>query len=324
MPPLVSIVVPCFNAAPWLNTTLESALSQTWPRCEVIVTNDGSTDGSGALLERFRDRGVVVLSQSNRGASAARNRALERAAGDYIQFLDADDLLATDKIEQQVATLSAAGGSYVAAGPWARFHDGPDSARFGQEAIWRDLSPVDFLVECALGELMFPPVAWLIPRVLCDAAGPWDESLSLNDDGEYMSRVLAHADGIRFSADARSYYRSGNPLSYGSRKSRAAAMSELRAWDSIAATLHSLEASERTALAAATGYQRFQASYYPEFGDLVAEAAAKERALGGGQYRFQGSRLYRAAVRTLGWKAAARGRRLAARLRQSQHSGAAR
>ena len=324
MPPLVSILVPCFNAAPWLTATLESALNQTWTRCEIIVVNDGSTDESAARLEPFRRHGVVVLSQPNRGASAARNRALTCATGDYVQFLDADDLLASDKIERQVATLAEGGARHVASGPWARFQGEVTAVRFAEERVWRNLSAVDFLVECALDELMFPPVAWLIPRALCDAAGPWDESLSLNDDGEYMSRVLAHSDGIRFSPDARAYYRSGNPLSYGSRKSREAAVSELRAWDSITATLRSLDDSDRSALAAATGYQRFQANYYPEFSDLVAQAAAKERALGGGQYRFQGGRLYRAAVRTLGWKAAVRGRRLAARLRRPQDSEAAR
>jgi glycosyltransferase involved in cell wall biosynthesis len=323
MRPLVSILVPCFNAAPWLTATLESALNQTWARCEIIVVNDGSTDNSEALLEPFRHRGVVVLSQPNRGASAARNRALEHATGDLIQFLDADDLLASDKVERQIATLSAAGPRHVASGPWARFHGDVTSARFTPEPVWRDLSAVDFLIECALGELMFPPLAWLVPRALCDAAGPWDGSLSLNDDGEYMSRVLAHSDGIRFSPEARAYYRSGNPLSYGSRRSRGAAESELRAWDGITATLRSLDPGDRSALAAATGYQRFQANYYPEFSDLIAQAAAKERALGGGRYRFQGGRLYQAAVRTLGWKAALRGRRLAARFRQPQDSGSA-
>src|ERR1051326_5639298 len=117
-PPLVSIIIPCFNAARWLPATLQSALAQTWPNLEVIVVDDGSTDHSAAIARRYegdRVRGVV---QPNAGAAAARNTGLRHARGEFIQFLDADDLLAPEKIAKQMEALLRAPAGAVASGPW--------------------------------------------------------------------------------------------------------------------------------------------------------------------------------------------------------------
>lgn len=119
---LVSILIPCYNAEPWLAETLESALQQTWKNTEIIVVDDGSSDGSLAVAKKFESNGVKVISQTNKGASAARNRALQEAQGDFIQYLDADDLLAPDKIERQMQLLDCDRNSdYIVSGAWARF-----------------------------------------------------------------------------------------------------------------------------------------------------------------------------------------------------------
>jgi glycosyltransferase involved in cell wall biosynthesis len=303
---LVSILIPCHNAARFLAETLTSALAQTWPATEIIVVDDGSTDGSLQELQRFAPLGVRVIEQTNKGAAAARNRALAASRGEFIQFLDADDLIGADKIATQIDVLRRAGVTKVSSCPWARFTTGTADARFTPEAVWRDLSAIDFLVTCALEELMFPPAAWLIPRSVCEAAGPWDETLSMNDDGEYMARVVAASEGIVFSEAGRVYYRSGNPLSYGSVVSERAADSELRAWDSIVETMTRVETSDRVKRAAATGYQRIQARYFGKVPAIVEQARQRERAYGRGAYRFTGGRLFRAAVDVLGWKTAMR------------------
>lgn len=97
MGPLVSVVVPCFNAERWLGAALDSALAQTWAPLEVIVVDDGSTDGSVDVARSFGDR-VTVLTGPNQGPSAARNRGLGVARGEHVQFLDSDDLLLPTKI----------------------------------------------------------------------------------------------------------------------------------------------------------------------------------------------------------------------------------
>ena len=86
--PLVSVLTAAYNAEPWL----ASGLGETHPNLEVFVVDDGSTDGTLAVARRFEGDRVRVVAQENRGACEARNRALREARGDYLQFLDADDL----------------------------------------------------------------------------------------------------------------------------------------------------------------------------------------------------------------------------------------
>jgi len=101
--PRVSIVITCFNYERYVGLALRSALEQTIPPLEVIVVNDGSTDGSAAVLAGFGDR-VTVINQENRGQIAATNRGYAAARGDIVMFLDADDLLRTDAIAAVVGT----------------------------------------------------------------------------------------------------------------------------------------------------------------------------------------------------------------------------
>ena len=93
MSPLVSILIPAYNAERWIAETIGSALGQTWPRKEIIVVNDGSTDQTLSVVQKFASKTVSVVTQENKGVCAARNKAYELCQGDYIQWLDADDLL---------------------------------------------------------------------------------------------------------------------------------------------------------------------------------------------------------------------------------------
>jgi glycosyltransferase involved in cell wall biosynthesis len=124
--PLVSILIPCFNAARWIDQAIKSALAQTWQKREVIVVDDGSTDGSLEIVKSF---GAQILWETgpNRGGNAARNRLLELARGDWLQYLDADDYLLPDKISQQMLFVAAHSGSDVVFGPvtlehWSERH----------------------------------------------------------------------------------------------------------------------------------------------------------------------------------------------------------
>lgn len=105
--PLVSVLVPLHNKAPWIASTIHSALDQTYPQIEVVVIDDGSTDGSGERVAALNDPRIRLLRRENRGANATRNELLDHAQGEFIQFLDADDLLAPNKIRLQVDGLLA-------------------------------------------------------------------------------------------------------------------------------------------------------------------------------------------------------------------------
>src|SRR4051794_15684167 len=102
MNPLVSILIPAYNSQEWIAETIDSALKQTWANKEIIIVDDGPKDQTLEIAKRYEPQGVRVVSQPNQGAAVARNTAFALAKGDYIQWLDADDVLDPHKIEYQI------------------------------------------------------------------------------------------------------------------------------------------------------------------------------------------------------------------------------
>jgi glycosyltransferase involved in cell wall biosynthesis len=133
----VSVVIPCYNGANFLRDTLRSVLAQTLPPLEVIVVDDGSTDDSAAIAESFGPP-VRVFRQPNQGESVARNRGIEEARGDWVAFLDADDLWLPEKLAEQ-AKLVAPGVGAVCSGNLARYSDGRE-VYHGTRPEWFDRS----------------------------------------------------------------------------------------------------------------------------------------------------------------------------------------
>lgn len=304
--PLVSIVVPCYNAEAWVAETLASALGQTWQDKEIVVVDDGSRDRSAEIVRGHASQGVRLIEQPNRGAAAARNAGLAASRGAYVQFLDADDLLAPDKIERQMARLAGAGPGTLASGAWGRFHGDAAAARFDRQANWRDLSGVEFLQVNYEELTMMHPAAWLAPRALLERAGPWNESLSLNDDGEYFARVALAADRILFCPEARSFYRSALPGSLSGRRDARALASLFRANELIVGHLLAADGSARSREAAAYAWKWTAFDLYPEAPDLSREAERRARDLGGSRRPFPAGGRFQVASRVLGWRLAKR------------------
>jgi glycosyltransferase involved in cell wall biosynthesis len=213
MTPLVSILIPAYNAAPWVGETIQSALAQTWPRKEIIVVDDGSRDDTLAVARRFASPEVKVVTQPNQGASTARNHALSLAQGEYLQWLDADDVLLADKIEIQMAAALAAGPEVLLSSAWGRFYYRPARAKFTPSPLWNNLSPVEWLQVKMETNSYIALQAWLTSRQLGDQAGRWDTNLSADDDGDYMARVVAASRRVDFVPGARSLCRMANPRS---------------------------------------------------------------------------------------------------------------
>ena len=212
--PLVSVIIPVYNAERYIDASITSALSQTWPRIEVIVIDDGSIDSSYELAKRHQADNVKILKQPNKGASSARNKGLEIAGGAYIQFLDADDLLSADKIAAQMAGLQKSPGN-IAVCSTVHFADGsaPEASKpseYEEEFLYNGDNPVDFLIRLMGGDdfraSMVQPAAWLTPREIINTAGLWNEDLTLDDDGEFFARVLLASAGIT-KTEGKIYYR---------------------------------------------------------------------------------------------------------------------
>src|SRR5689334_19611863 len=101
--PLVSVIVPAYNAEQFITKTVDNVFQQTWKSIELIIVNDGSSDRTSEVLEPYlKDGRLVYIEQQNQGSSTAKNMGLQRATGDFIQYLDADDLLSANKIELHV------------------------------------------------------------------------------------------------------------------------------------------------------------------------------------------------------------------------------
>lgn len=281
--PLVSVLIPAYNAERWIAETIRSALAQTWPRIEVIVVDDSSEDGTLAAARRFERQGVRVVSRPNGGAAAARNHAFRLSGGDYIQWLDADDLLAADKIERQLAALRPEDGPRtLLSGAWAYFAYRPGRATFVPTPLWQDLAPVEWLLLKMSLNLHMQTSTWLTSRELALAAGPWDESLTNDDDGEYFCRVLLASGGTRFVSESKVYYRKivSNSLSFiGSSPGKMRSL--LRSMRLHIGYLRSLEDSVRVREACLRYIQNWSAEFDPCLQDLREELAGMAAELGG-------------------------------------------
>src|SRR5208282_2500580 len=208
MKPLVSILIPAYNAEEFIADAIRSALAQTWRRKEIIVVDDGSRDGTAGVAQGFASQDVVVVSKENEGAAATRNHAFQLSQGEYIQWLDADDLLAPDKIERQLAALREGDSKrMLLSSSWGLFSYRTKHARFVPTSLWQDLMPVEWLLR-KMGENQHMQTAtWLTSRELAEAAGSWDTRLLVDDDGEYFCRVLLASEGTHFVPEARVYCR---------------------------------------------------------------------------------------------------------------------
>ena len=312
--PLVSVLTPCYNVAPWLEAAVASVRAQTWRRYEIILVDDGSTDDTLAVANRLAGPDLKVLHQPNGGQCSAFNAAFRHAQGDYIEYLDADDLLHPRQLEVQLNRLAALPPGWVASGAWCRFHRHEAEAVFQPEAVWRDLAPVDWLISSWSGGGMMHGAAWLAPRAVATAAGPWDERLSLINDFDFFSRLLLAGQGVAFCPDARSYYRSGLPGSLSGRISRRAWESAFLSTELGTRSLLAREDSPRTRHAAAINWQRLVYSAYPFVPDLVTRGEAEVRGLGGCELEMGGGSAFALLRGVFGWKLARRAQILGRRL----------
>jgi glycosyltransferase involved in cell wall biosynthesis len=306
--PLVSILIPAYNAERWIVHSLQSALEQTWINNEIIVVDDGSTDNTFSVARQFQSSSVKIVSQSNRGASAARNRALDLCQGDYIQWLDADDILAPDKIEKQLRkTQNKRSSQTLLSSSWSRFYYRLNKARRMENCLWYDLQPVEWIMRKMRENAWMAIESWLVSRELVEVVGPWDTTLSADDDGEYFCRLVCASDGIMFVPDSRSYVRKANldSLSKGL-ASKHRLESQFHSMRLQIRNVLNLEDSPRVRSACLTYLQRWLIHFYPARTNLVTQMEKLAVDLGG---HLEVPRLpwkYKWIQRLFGWDAAKR------------------
>lgn len=302
--PLVSVIIPVFNAVAYLPATLDTVLAQTYGHLEIVLVDDGSTDHTRELIERdYPDRRIHWLAQGNAGPAAARNYGFRHAQGEYIKFLDADDLINPEMIAQQLECALQDQQAIISA-QWGRFYqDDISSFRLNPESCWQTLPPLDWI--CRSWEKtasMTTPGIFLIPRQLIEKAGPWDEALTLLDDTEYFARTILQSSQVVFSSGSTLYYRSGLSQNVSSIKTEKGFRSAFRAFEKTTEAILAARKDPSTRLLCANIWQQFIYDAYPAQPGLVEAAEARLKKLGRPTLPFAGGLLARVLAPVIGWK----------------------
>ena len=303
----VSVVIPAWNAEQYIAETVRSVLNQSFSDFEVIVVNDGSTDGTVEAVAALSDSRIRLFSLTNCGQSAASNFGCRQARGRFLKFLDADDCLNPEHLEAQIRSIRDF-PDCVASCNWGYFRDDCTTVAARKEHVQRDYSNgLDWLVDCLeMDEGMMGAWLWLIPRDIWDRCGGWCEELSLNNDFDLSVRILLNSAGVRYAPDALYCYRKGVSGSLSGVYSRKGLQSALRTTQLGAANLLAAENSPRIRQICADRFQGWLFQFYPEHGDLVKAAEAAIAELGGSTKVPEGGTVQRLLTPVLGWKAVRR------------------
>lgn len=302
---LVSVIMPAYNAAPWIAEAVGSVLAQTWRELEVIVVDDGSKDATAEVVAGIGDSRVRLIRQENRGAAAARNLGFVESNGDFIQYLDADDLLTPDKLLRQMEVLESAPEGAVASCGWGRFTGEASEVVVNAEPVWRVEGPIEWLVLSLSGGGMMQPGCWLVPRILIERAGAWDERLCLHDDGEFFTRVLLQATRNCFVEGPLVHYRTVEG-SLSRRRSQRAVASAMEVCRSRHRHLLAVRDDALTRTALVQQYVQFAYEFHRDAPELVGEAFDAIRELGASPCKMPGGGMFRGLAAVLGFRNALR------------------
>jgi len=209
----VSIITPCFNAAPFIIDTLRSVQAQSFRDIEHIIVDDGSDDGSCDIINEFASRSPGRIRclplQSNRGGNYARNLGLAQAEGECYMFLDADDIILPDAIGNLMEVLSSSSAGFATC-RWDRLVQTRRNQweRIASEIPLPSENHDEALRDWLGGKTWVPPCALLWRREALERVGAWDDTLTMNQDGDIAMRALATGINITHSAETGALYRS--------------------------------------------------------------------------------------------------------------------
>lgn len=271
----VSIIIPLHNNVDFIDLTIKSCLSQSYKNIEIIVVENGSTDGSLEKVQAITDPRIQIFDIGKASPTIARNFGLSKSSGDYIQFLDADDLLSSNKISNQIRILKKAGSELLVSCGWAKFSGEISSAKLNPQTIWKDYGdPIKWLIDSWSGGGMMQTACWLTHRKIVERAGLWNEDLKQNpnDDGEFFCRVILKSNGILFDSEGIVYYREPNKNNVSENRSDEAVSSLLESFCSYEDEILKVEKSDRVKRALAYNYRRFIYEFYPRYPHLLKKA----------------------------------------------------
>lgn len=204
----LSVIIPCFNRVGLLANTLQSLLSQTLPADEIIVVDDGSTDGSSGVAEAF-GAPVRVIRQANAGPAAARNRGFHESSGEFIHFFDSDDLALPNKHEVQLHALERSGAD-IAYGPWVKGHISPSGFAPENHVLQQRGLPEGNLIKALLTHWSVVPHACLFRRSVVERIDGFPINLFGTEDQMMFLRCLLQGARVVHSPGTLELYRTND------------------------------------------------------------------------------------------------------------------
>ena len=281
--PKVSILIPLYNAEEYIVETIDSSLAQTYKNIEIIIVDDGSTDSGLNIAREYEEKyeNIQVDTQKNSGASTSRNRAFELSSGEFIQYLDADDILHPDKIRLQMKILLNEYERTLIFGKYGYFYKNIENID------WKNL-PVNknyddskqFLLDLWGSGMSIIPLMWLTPRQLIEESGGWNENISTNDDGEFFARVVYIASKVLYLEDSIGYYRRDNENSLSKQTSTKALQSNLKSFETYIELMKDDIDKPEVRRSLALAHSRFLYKIPPSHKDLILETKKKINNLG--------------------------------------------
>ncbi len=208
MTELVSIIIPCYNAEKWIGECIDSALSQTYSPIEVIVVDDGSTDASLSIIEKYGNK-IRWASYANEGPSAARNRGMQISKGNYIQFIDADDYISPMKVKNQLEFLKLSGKDIVY-GDWC--HQVYDDDNTIKSSSYMTNQSADDMTYYVISNNTIHSGSCLYKREVIERISGFDESLRIAEDYDFFVRLAFSGAKFSYMEGCNYFYRIYNSI----------------------------------------------------------------------------------------------------------------
>lgn len=301
----VSILIPIYNSEKYVAQTIESAVNQIWNNKEIIIVDDGSTDNSLQIAKSFESDIIKIYTQKNKGVCAARNFALTMADGEYIQYLDHDDILGLDKVSTQMNFIlnNNLKKTDVVYCSYVNFLDDventlPYSSTHHNKNYDK---PLELFNDMLIARTIILPASYLMHRYLIEKVGGWDESLFNNEDGEFYSRIMTQATSVNYVPDVKVYWRT-TPDSLSKQVSNSYLGYKYKAWTMIVNVLLQHNNSEKTRYACSQLLNDFIVEFRPENTEWLkpVEEFMKKRDL---SFNTEGKGFkHKMFIKLLGWR----------------------
>lgn len=308
--PLVSIIMPAYNASAYIAEAIESVLDQTWTNWELIIVDDGSTDDTLQIAQQYvaKDNRIQVYHQSNQGVSSARNNALQYIQGDFVQYLDSDDVLDVEKLSSHINIIqekSFTEHDLTYGICYNLTSDGRKKQTVMHELYKNYDNALDAQVAILENHFIsFPYSTYLLPRPIVEQVGLWNPMLNRAEDSEYMLRVLSKVRSLWYVSQSIFYYREVDGSLSRRSLTQNQMVSEMIVSQSMADVLLSMKDNSSAIRACEIHYTDVLTAWYPQNKFVVKDIlkAMKARGL---KFNFENrGRLFHILKNVFGWRVA--------------------